>query len=130
MIGWNQGDTIKKIEVNIMKEIKAYVRPHQLSKVVMALHGIKELSGLAVTKVQGFGRGHEEGASNRIVEDLVEYVPYIKIEICCNDDIADIILSTIQENAYTGLKGDGKIFVSDITTAVRISTGERDSAAL
>jgi len=57
-------------------------------------------------------------------------VPYIKIEICCNDEIADKVLLTIQKNAHTGHKGDGKIFVSDITTAVRISTGERDMAAL
>jgi len=113
-----------------MKEIKAYVRPHQLSKVVMALHEIKELAELAITKVQGFGRGRAEGASTRIVEDFIEYVPYIKIEICCNDEIADKILSTIQENSHTGHKGDGKIFVSDITTAVRISTGERNSEAL
>jgi nitrogen regulatory protein PII len=113
-----------------MKEIKAYVRPHQVSKVVMALHEIKELAGLAITKVQGFGRGHDEGVSNRIVEDFIEYVPYIRIEICCNDDIADKIISAIQENAYTGHKGDGKIFVSEIITAVRISTGERDNAAL
>lgn len=113
-----------------MKEIKAYVRPHQLSKVVMALHEIQGLAGLAVTKVQGFGRGHAEEASTRIVEDFIEYVPYIKIEICCNDEITDKILSTIYENAHTGHKGDGKIFVSDIVTAVRISTGERDAAAL
>jgi nitrogen regulatory protein P-II 1 len=113
-----------------MKQIIAYVKPHMLSKVAMALHNLEGLTGLSVTKVQGFGRSRAKGSPQRIVEDLVEYVPHVKIEIFCQDELTDKIISTIQENAHTGLKGDGKIYVSEIKTAVRISTGERGERAV
>jgi nitrogen regulatory protein PII len=113
-----------------MKQIIAYVKPHMLSKVAMALHNLEGLTGLSVTKVQGFGRSRAKGSPHRIVEDLVEYVPHVKIEIFCQDELTDSIISIIQHNAHTGLRGDGKIYVSEVQTAVRISTGERGERAV
>jgi len=113
-----------------MKQIIAYVKPHMLSKVAMALNTLEGLTGLTVSSVQGFGRSRAKGARNRIVEDLVEYVPHMKIEIFCKDELADKVLSVIQENARTGLRGDGKIYVSPVEEAVRISTGERGETAV
>jgi nitrogen regulatory protein PII len=113
-----------------MKQIIAYVKPHMLSKVAMALHNLAGLTGLSVTKVQGFGRSRAKGSPQRIVEDLVEYVPHVKIEIFCRKELTDSIISIIQENAHTGLKGDGKIYVIDVQTAIRISTGERGENAV
>jgi nitrogen regulatory protein P-II 1 len=113
-----------------MKQIIAYVKPHMLSKVAMALNTLEGLTGLTVSSVQGFGRSRAKGARNRIVEDLVEYVPHVKIEIFCKDELADKVLSVIQENARTGLRGDGKIYVSPVEEAVRISTGERGETAV
>jgi len=113
-----------------MKEIKAFIKPHMLSNVVMALSSLEGLSGLSVTKVQGFGRSRAKGAQHRIVEDLIDYVPHVKLEIVCRDTFADEIVAIIEKTAHTGLSGDGKIFVSAIETAVRISTGERDDAAV
>ncbi len=113
-----------------MKEIKAFIKPHMLSNVVMALSSLEGLSGLTVTKVQGFGRSRAKGARHRIVEDLIDYVPHVKLEIVCRDALVDEIVSIIEKTAHTGLSGDGKIFVSAIETAVRISTGDRDEAAV
>lgn len=113
-----------------MKEIKAYIKPHMLSNVVMSLKDFDGLTGLTVTKVQGFGRTRAQGAKNRMVEDLIDYVPLVKLEIVCNDDLADGIVSTIEKTAHTGLSGDGKIFVTNVETAVRISTGERGESAV
>jgi nitrogen regulatory protein P-II 1 len=113
-----------------MKQITAYVKPHMVSKVVMALNTLEGLTGLTVSSVQGFGRSKAKGARNRIVEDLVEYVPHMKIEIFSRDELTDKIISIIQENAHTGLRGDGKIYVVDVQTAIRISTGERGEAAV
>ena len=45
-----------------MKEIKAYIKPHMLSKVTRALQKIEGLTGMSVTDVQGFGRGRAKGA--------------------------------------------------------------------
>ena len=113
-----------------MKQIIAYVKPHMLSKVAMALHNLEGLTGLSVTKVQGFGRSRAQGSPHRIVEDLVEYVPHTKIEVFCRDELTGSIISIIHENAHTGLKGDGKIYVVNVERAVRISTGEAGEIAV
>jgi len=115
---------------NTMKEIKAFIKPHMLSNVVMALSNLEGLSGLSVTKVQGFGRSRAKGSTHRIVEDQIDYVPHVKLEIVCSDASVEEIVALIEKTARTGLPGDGKIFVSSIETAVRISTGERDEAAV
>jgi nitrogen regulatory protein P-II 1 len=113
-----------------MKEIKAYIKPHMLSHVVTALSGLEGLTGLTVTKVQGFGRSRAKNSRHRIVEDLIDYVPHAKLEIVCGDTLVDEFVAIIEKTAHTGLSGDGKIFVSAVETAVRISTGERDEAAV
>ena len=113
-----------------MKEIKAYVQPHMLSHVVLALSQLPGLSGLSVTKVQGFGRGRGKGQVRRIVEDQIDYVPHAKIEAFCRDDQVETIVEAIQASARTGLKGDGKIYVTEVVQAIRISTGERGTQAV
>ena len=113
-----------------MKMIAAYIKPNMLSKVAVALHDVEGLTGLSVTKIQGFGRSRAKGAENRIVENLVEYVPHLKIEIFCRDEHTDKIVSIIQANAHTGLRGDGKIYVVNVEGAVRISTGEAGENAV
>jgi nitrogen regulatory protein P-II 1 len=40
------------------------------------------------------------------------------------------VIDTIVKTAQTGQIGDGKIFVSDLQTAVRIRTGENGEDAL
>ncbi|MBI1387085.1 MAG: DUF3240 domain-containing protein [bacterium] len=109
-----------------MKEIKAYIKPHKLNDVTLALHQMKGLTGMSVVDVKGFGRNRGKEAPNRVVEELVDYVPHVKIEIVCADSMVDEIVSVIQTKAHTGLRGDGKIFISNVESAIRIQTGERD----
>ena len=113
-----------------MKMIVAYIKPNMLSKVAIALHDVEGLTGLSVTKIQGFGRSRAKGAENRIIENLVEYVPHLKIEVFCRDEHTDEIVSIVQKNAQTGLRGDGKIYVLNVEHAVRISTGEAGGTAV
>ena len=44
--------------------------------------------------------------------------------------LADGVIEAIAKAANTGKIGDGKIFVLDVERAMRIRTGETDSAAL
>jgi len=60
----------------------------------------------------------------------VNYLPKLKLELAIEDDLLDRVLETILKTAQTGQIGDGKIFVSDLTTAVRIRTSESGSEAL
>jgi len=113
-----------------MKEIKAYIKPHKLSEVTLALHQVEGITGMSVTDVRGFGRTRTKHAHHRTVDDLEDYIPHSKIEIVCKDQLVDKIISTIEKAAHTGLHGDGKIYVSEIKNAIRISTGERGEAAI
>jgi nitrogen regulatory protein P-II 1 len=113
-----------------MKEIKAYIKPHKLSAVTLALHKVRGLTGMSVSDVRGFGRTKAKNAEHRIVDGPVDYVAHVRIEIFCKDELVEEIISVIQQTAHTGLRGDGKIYVSDVRTAVRISTGERSEAAV
>jgi len=113
-----------------MKQVIAYIKPHLLSKVTLALHEIEGLTGMSVVDVRGFGRGKAKDAPHRVVDDLVDYVPHVKVEIVCRDELVEPIVAAIAKSARTGLRGDGKIYVSEVVTAVRISTGERGEEAV
>lgn len=113
-----------------MKEIKAYIKPHKLSEVTRALHEIENLTGVSVVEVKGFGRSRKKNDSDQNSDDWVFYVPHVKIEIVCLDGMVDHIVSTIQTAAHTGLRGDGKIYISSVDEAIRIETGQRGAESV
>lgn len=114
-----------------MKQIIAIIKPHMLAKVTTALKNLAGLTGMSVSQVQGFGRGRGGNAAVRFSEDLVNYYsPRVRIEIFCRDEFAEEIVSLVEKTAHTGLRGDGKIYVTNVETAVRISTGERGESAV
>jgi nitrogen regulatory protein P-II 1 len=85
---------------------------------------------MTVTEAKGFGRtkGHTE--IYRGAEYQINYIPKFKIELVVEDSIEEKVIETISKTAKTGKIGDGKIFVWDIETAIRIRTGETDEQAL
>ena len=106
-----------------MKKIEAIVRHHKLEEVKDALTA-KGVTGMTITEVRGFGRqkGHTE--VYRGTEYTVDFVPKVKIEVVVDDGKLSTIIDTIVKSAQTGQVGDGKIFVSDLSDAVRIRTAE------
>lgn len=113
-----------------MKEIIAYVKQIKLQDVIWALHEIEGLTGVTMTEVYGYGRGKAEKSEDKIKFVSVECVPRVKLEIICKDSLANKVVSTIQKAAHTGLRGDGKIYVSNVLRAVRISTNEKGIKAV
>jgi len=112
-----------------MKIIMAIIKPFKLEEVRDALTSIG-VHGLTVTEVKGYGRqkGHTE--IYRGAEYAVSFLPKVKIEVAVNSDIADKVIEAIVATARTGQIGDGKVFVMDLDSAVRIRTGEKDKDAL
>ena len=112
-----------------MKIVMAIIKPFKLDEVRDALTAAG-VHGLTVTEVKGYGRqkGHTE--IYRGTEYAVNFLPKIKIEVAVSSDQANKVVDSITAAAKTGQIGDGKIFVYDIDHAVRIRTGETDSAAL
>jgi nitrogen regulatory protein P-II 2 len=112
-----------------MKIVMAIIKPFKLDEVRDALTAIG-VHGMTVTEVKGYGRqkGHTE--IYRGAEYAVSFLPKIKVEVAVASDQVDKIIDTITAAAKTGQIGDGKIFVVGIDSAVRIRTGETDTAAL
>ncbi|MEX0829379.1 MAG: P-II family nitrogen regulator [Nitrospirales bacterium] len=112
-----------------MKLIHAIIKPFKLDEVKEALLEVG-IQGMTVTEVKGFGRqkGHKE--TYRGTEYQIEFVPKIKLEIAVADSRLNEALEAITRAAKTGSIGDGKIFVSDLQSVIRIRTGETGEGAL
>lgn len=112
-----------------MKMIIAILKPYKLEAVRDALTAIG-VQGMTATEVKGFGRQKGQTEIYRGAEYQVSFIPKTKIEIVVADDVAEQAVEAIRETAATGQIGDGKIFVLDLSQAMRIRTGETGVDAL
>jgi nitrogen regulatory protein P-II 1 len=112
-----------------MKLITAIVKPFKLDDVKQALHEVG-LAGMTVSEVRGFGRQRGHTEVYRGAEYTVDFVPKVRIEILADDADAKRMVDTIVEAAKTGQIGDGKVWVTDCDSVVRVRTGEMGSDAL
>ena len=112
-----------------MKLIQAIIKPFKLDEVKEALIELG-IHGMTVTEVKGFGRqkGHKE--TYRGTEYQIEFVPKIKLDIAVADNRVNDALEAITRVAKTGSIGDGKIFVSELQSIIRIRTGESGEGAV
>ncbi len=112
-----------------MKKVEAIIRHFKLDDVKRALTE-RGIIGMTITEVRGFGRqkGHTE--TYRGAEYKVDFVPKIKIEVVVPEAKLQTALDAIIRTAQTGQVGDGKIFVSDLSSVVRIRTGESGEDAI
>ena len=112
-----------------MKKVEAIIKPFKLDEVKEALQEAG-VQGITVLEAKGFGRqkGHTE--LYRGAEYVVDFLPKVKIEVICGDNLVERAVEAIVNAARTGRIGDGKIFVTDVQEVVRIRTGERGEQAL
>ena len=112
-----------------MKKIDAIIKPFKLEEVKEALAGVG-VQGLTVSEVKGFGRqkGHTE--IYRGSEYTVDFLPKIKVEVVVADSLARQAIDAIVKAARTGKIGDGKVFVSNVESAIRIRTEESGDDAI
>jgi nitrogen regulatory protein PII len=112
-----------------MKLVTVVIRPFKLDEVKDALTDVG-VQGMTVSEVKGVGRqkGHKE--TYRGTEYEIAFVPKIKLELAIADSMEEKVIETLRTATKTGNVGDGKIFVSDLNSVVRIRTGETGEAAL
>lgn len=112
-----------------MKLVTAVVKPHQVDEIKTQLNSIG-VQGMTVTEAQGYGRqgGHTE--TYRGTEYKVSFTPKSRLEIVVDDAQIDQVVQTVADAARTGKIGDGKIWVTDVSTMVRIRTGEVGTDAI
>ncbi|RIV86659.1 P-II family nitrogen regulator [Aurantiacibacter zhengii] len=112
-----------------MKFVIAIIKPFKLDEVREALAGLG-VAGMTVSEVKGFGRQKGQTEIYRGAEYSVNMLPKVKLEIAVSDELMPKVVETIQETASTQSIGDGKIFVLELASTMRIRTGETDETAL
>jgi nitrogen regulatory protein P-II 1 len=112
-----------------MKKIEAIVHPCKVRDIRLALRELGA-GGVTVTQVLGHGRDEEHTEVYRGLEYDASLRPRAKLEVVVGDRDLDDVIDVIYRAAHTGDSGDGKIFVSDVAEVIRISSAERDEAAV
>src|SRR6478609_2403426 len=106
-----------------MEKVEAIIRPEALQGVQDALDGLG-VSGLTVTEVVGCGRQKGYTEQYRGARVNISLLHKIKVEAVIPSDVVDSVVDAIVTAARTGEEGDGRVFVSPISQAIRIRTGE------
>ncbi|SDL45510.1 nitrogen regulatory protein P-II 1 [Catalinimonas alkaloidigena] len=112
-----------------MKKIEATIRSSKFDDVKEALHRI-DIDYFTFFEVKGVGKEKTpEGFYRGAYYDLGS-IPRIMLELVVPDDLVDKAVESILSSAKTGDIGDGKVFIYDVLSAIRIRTGEVGEAAL
>lgn len=122
-------ESVRARRFRAMKKIEAVIKPFKLDEVKDALAEIG-LQGITVTEAKGFGRQKGHSETYRGAEYVVDFLPKVKVEIVCDDQLVERAVEAIMNAGRTGRIGDGKIFVSHVDEAIRIRTGETGVAAI
>jgi len=115
-----------------MKEIKAYIQRDLVNRVVDELDRAGA-PGITITEVHPVGYGYEPnyfGFQNEDAFKRYSYLRIVKLEVVCADEALDRLINVIADACRTGEKGDGRIFVTEVVSAVRIRDDVRGLAAL
>lgn len=112
-----------------MKYVIAVIKPHRLEEVREALSDLG-VAGLTVTEVKGYGRQKGQTEIYRGAEYASNMMTKVKLEIATSDALCARVIEVVKAAANTETIGDGKIFVFDLESALRIRTGETGDSAL
>ena len=113
----------------IMKKLEAVIQPSKLDAVKEALHEIG-IQGMTVSEVRGHGRQKGHSEIYRGHEYTVDLLPKLKVEVVLPDTLVEQAVDAIVKAARSGKIGDGKIFLSDVSEAIRIRDNQRGDEAL
>lgn len=117
-------DTGKKIY-----KVDAVIRPEKLEELKDRLYAIG-VTVITVSDVYGCGLTHGQEEIYRGNVLTVNLLPKVKVEIVIYETPLEKLIDTIRDTCNTGHVGDGKIFVSELLTAIKIRTGERGGDAI
>lgn len=121
-----------------MKEITAIIRMNKVQKTKDAL---LECGFPSFTVRRVMGRGKQKGLcfefnpplpdqESKENETCIRFIPKRMFTVIVDDSSVNEVVQKIIEVNQTGHVGDGKIFVSNISEAVRIRTGENGEATV
>lgn len=108
-----------------MKEIKAYVQRSSINKVVESLEKAG-VPGITIVEVHPVGYGYDPNYFEPQYKDAFKKYRHhsiVKLEIVCADGDVERFVQIIRQMCSTGSKGDGRIFLAEVATAIRIRDG-------
>ena len=114
---------------NKIYKVDAVIRPEKLEELKDRLYAIG-VTGITVSDVYGCGLTHGQEEIYRGNVLTVNLLPKVKVEIVIYETPLEKLIDTIRDTCNTGHVGDGKIFVSELLTAIKIRTGERGGDAI
>jgi len=102
-----------------MKEIKAFVRPDRLADIVEHL---RKEGFCCMTVFKGEGTGHFSDKSKEwpSLDHPFLHSKVVKIEIITTRGKTEKAIRIIHEQGKTGYPGDGLIYLTDVSKAVRV----------
>lgn len=106
-----------------MKKIEAIIRKSKFNEVKDALHEI-EVNFFSYWDVTGVGH-EKEGHVYRGVSYSTSDIQRRYLSIVVSDPFLEKTIDAILNAAFTGVVGDGKIFVSNVEETYRIRTKEK-----
>lgn len=112
-----------------MKKLEVIVKPGKSEAVRKAVEHAG-YPGITISQAEGHGSQKGMSREHNGGKYRMELVPKVRVEIVIPDDALDQVVEAITKAACTGMVGDGKIFVSDISDVIRIRTGERGEKAV
>lgn len=112
-----------------MKLVIGIVRPERANEVLEALYSAN-IRGYSISRVQGHGGETDRVETYRGTTVKMELAEKLRFEIAVSEEFVQPTVDALCAGGRTGKVGDGKIFVVDLDTVVRIRTGERDTGAV
>ncbi|MDO5835763.1 MAG: P-II family nitrogen regulator [Methanobacterium sp.] len=100
-----------------MKMIRAILRPDKSEEVV---DNLSKAGYVALTKLDVIGRGKQKGI--QIDEIYYDELPKVMLMLVSESENTKEIVQIINETAFTGNFGDGKVFVSPVEEAYTVRT--------
>ncbi len=105
-----------------MKEIKAFVHRNRIADVIHALRDAG-FGHLSVVDVLGMLRALDPGEARYSMELGERVTAEVKLELVCEDGRVEEAVRLIRENARTGQRPSGWIYIYDVAAAHPIDGG-------
>lgn len=104
-----------------MIEIKAFVKPNRIQKIIEALvdNGFENIT---LSQAEGTGSFKDKKAKLSLNFQVTDS-PIVKLELVCQDEEAQKITNIIIENGKSTDSGDGIVYLTEIKDAYKIKTG-------
>ncbi|PQJ35192.1 transcriptional regulator [Salinibacter sp. 10B] len=104
-----------------MQMIIAYIRPIVKDEVAEQLRTLK-VPGASLSRVDGFGREADSQGRESYGPQVSPYADMVKLEVVCSDARVEELAEAIADEAQTGRRGDGKVFILPVDRMIDIRT--------